>query len=87
MTKRGPLARFVDSHEPLYIKPLPDCFDGVFFAVGYYIPAPVEPAFIRVQNYSRQRDARRALRAIGYKQEGIRWVSDAYTKQREQEPA
>lgn len=75
---KGALAPFAFStNRHLFIKPRPDCFDGKFYAVGYYARDAVPtnpPNFIELVQYSRERDAKRALRNIGYVQEGNRWV-------------
>lgn len=87
---RGPLARYAAVHAWLFIKPQPDCFDGTHFAIGYYKNPNVNgsiPEFTALVGYSRERDAKRALRNIGYVQEGNRWVhaSTVLVKQEETE--
>lgn len=72
---RGALAHYALDHKWLFIKPQPDVFDGTHYAIGYYeVRNLPEPTFIRLEGYSRERDAKRALRNIGYVQEGNRWV-------------
>lgn len=76
MNKR-PLARYALVHSWLFIKPQADVFDGTHYAIGIYsrVNSPTEPpTFQKLVGYSRERDARRALRNIGYVQEGNRWV-------------
>jgi hypothetical protein len=77
-TKRGPLAVW-DKSQPLFIKPQPDVFDGTHFAIGYYTHCVNghEAAFIVLQGYARERDARRAMRNYGFVQEGARWVHES----------
>lgn len=85
MTTRGPLARMAEQRTALYIKPLPDVFDGKFFAIGYYvrgIEGVTERTFVNVRDYTRERDAKRALRNLGYVQEGKRWIHKEIAEQR-----
>ena len=85
--KKGPLARYQFTHEWLFIKPHGDVFDGTHYAIGYYKQAflakPVE--FVKLVGYSRERDAKRALRNIGYVQEGNRWVHFSTVTVRQEE--
>lgn len=76
-TTRGPLAVAASHKLPLWIKPQPTVFDGVYYEIGYY-----KDGFVAIASYSRQRDARRALRNIDYVQEGNRWVSRETVQER-----
>jgi len=87
-TKRGPLAAY-DRTQPLFIKPQPDVFDGTHFAIGYYTQCVNghEAAFVVLQGYARERDARRAMRNYGYVREGARWVHQSEITKRESQLA
>lgn len=82
---KGPLANWRGSSNPLFIKPEGDVFDGVHYSIGYFmtgIQGITAPTFVTLMTYSRKRDCFRALRNIGYVQEGARWVSAHLVQQR-----
>jgi hypothetical protein len=84
-THRGPLAGYaVPLSAPLYIKPRPTVFEGTYYAVGLYHTGIPGVNFLELQKYSRERDARRALRNIGYIQEGNRWVHSSVIENRKE---
>lgn len=69
--RNGTLRGAAHDRLPLYIKRQPTVFDDVFYSVGFH----GAQGWISLRSYSRERDARRALRSIGYTQEGNRWVA------------
>ncbi len=71
--RRGTLRAIADDRLPLQIKRQPTVFDGVFYEVGFMTLGGDK--WFGLKQFSRERDARRALRAIGYVQEGNRWVA------------
>lgn len=70
--RKGTLRGEANDRLPLHIKRLPTVFDDVFYSVGFHLHSG---EWVSLRSYSRERDARRALRSIGYTQEGNRWVA------------